>query len=90
MVRCTSRMLHLVVKPPKIHLPLVVLMCLSAPLGWAEEEEEFAPEAVPEALAASGRSVLGEPLAFESALLNHYDTRPEPLKQINQLYHYHR
>ncbi|HMW50312.1 MAG TPA: L,D-transpeptidase family protein, partial [Cellvibrionaceae bacterium] len=60
-------------------LPLLLTACLHAALIAAAEEEEFAPEATPQATLAAGRVVLGEPLAQEATLTTYYDSNPQPL-----------
>lgn len=79
MVRCTPRKLYKMVRPETTLLPLVLTACLHASPLAAAEEEEFAPEATPQATLASGRVVLGEPLAQEAALTLYYDSNPQPL-----------
>lgn len=87
MVRCNSRMLHRFVHPTKVLVPLAMYCCLQMPHGWAaDEEDDFAPEAVPEATTAAGRSILGEPLAHESAIMSHYDSHPEVLWYTQNAY----
>jgi len=60
-------------------LPLLFTACLHASPLAAAEDEEFAPEAIPQATLASGRVVLGEPLAQEATLTAYYDSNPNPL-----------
>jgi murein L,D-transpeptidase YcbB/YkuD len=67
------------VRPDTTLLPLLLTACLNAAPLNAAEEEEFAPEAAPQATLAAGRVVLGEPLAQETTLTAYYDGNPKPL-----------
>ncbi|HEY6527719.1 MAG TPA: L,D-transpeptidase family protein [Cellvibrionaceae bacterium] len=67
---------------PWVRTQLTLLLLLSAylcsvPLQAAEEE--FAPEAVPQATLASGSLLLGEPLAQEPILSAYYTEHPDPI-----------
>lgn len=79
MVRCNSRTLHRLINTRNTLLTLLLGAWLQASAVQAADEEEFAPEAIPQATLAAGRSILGEPLAYEPALTSHYELHPDPL-----------
>ncbi len=69
----------MMVRPENTLLPLLLSACLHAGPIAAAEEEEFAPEAAPQATLAAGRVILGEPLAQEVPVLTFYESGPQPL-----------
>ncbi|RYD90046.1 MAG: hypothetical protein EOP50_16610, partial [Sphingobacteriales bacterium] len=78
MVRCTPRMLRQMAHPTT-PLPLLFLTAFLHASPLLAAEEEFAPEAVPQATLASGSLLLGEPLAQEPILSAYYSAHPDPL-----------